>query len=166
MKRGKTGLYPIEEPLIKRWWESHDDDEIESGGPGTSRDELMKSRIAQLRIRETQLQMILILEVLALQTLASPRDFVEGGLPSSLPTGAVFDEKEKLSKPQKPDHLLMLIDVHIDRLCIWQSIALETGKIADQQNQSQNESLGTSANMHKQAADVLRDFCVEVIAPL
>ena len=85
MKIGKTGLYPTEDILIRRWWASHDDD-AESGAPGNSRDELTKSRISQLRIRETQLQMIVILEVLALQPLASTIEDVGIGLPATLPT--------------------------------------------------------------------------------
>lgn len=163
MKPGKTGLYPSEDVLIRKWWEDYDE-EAESGAPNSSREETSKRRIADLRIRETQIQMIILLEVLALQPLASLRDVTED-LPAGLP-GAIKEEKEKPSKFKKPEHLTMLIDVHIDRLCIWQSIALESGEIGDSQTQKSIENLGPSANINKRSADVLRDFCVEVIAPL
>jgi DNA replication regulator SLD3 len=159
MKPGKNGLYPAEDDLIRRWWATHDDD-AESGAPGVTREDLAKSRITQLRIRETQLQMILILEVLALQPLASATEDVGGGLPGALPTSSVGDGKEKLAKGKKPDHLTMLIDVHIDRLCIWQSIALESMKAPTGVSQNMTESAP------KHSDNVLRDFCIEVIAPL
>jgi len=162
MKPDKTGLYPQEDGLIRKWWASHDD-EAEAGGPGTSREEIAKSRIAQLRIRETQLQMIVILEVLALQPLATAAEDVADGLPSALAVGG--GGKEKAVKPQKPDHLTMLIDVHMDRLCIWQSIAIETvttpidgiPNFAESQN---------SSNFPKHTDNILRDFCVDIIIPL
>ncbi|KAF4620089.1 hypothetical protein G7Y89_g14730 [Cudoniella acicularis] len=164
MKPGKTGLYPAEETLIRRWWAGHDDD-AESGGPGASKEELTKSRIAQLRIRETQLQMIMILEVLALQPLAlQPEDSGEG-LPSGLPTSNAVSEKEKPVKAKKPDHLSMLIDIHIDRLCIWQSIQLEAGKILSTESQTSTEKLDGSAPELRHTDNILRDFCIEVIAP-
>jgi DNA replication regulator SLD3 len=165
MKVGKTGLYPTEDILIRRWWASHDDD-AESGAPGNSRDELTKSRISQLRIRETQLQMIVILEVLALQPLASTTEDVGIGLPATLPTSEVVEAKDKPIKTKKPDHLTMLIDVHIDRLCIWQSIALEAGKpsINDPEHPSETPAGTTGAVKH--ADNILRDFCIEIIAPL
>jgi hypothetical protein len=161
IKLGKNGLYPMEDPLIRQWWINHNDD-IESGGPGTSREELTKSRISKLRIRETQLQMIVILEVLALQSLATTLEDPGLGLPTTLPTTETLEPKEKASRARKPDHLAMLIDVHIDRLCIWQSVALELIKLPEKGG----EMLLGSAELSKHTDNILRDFCVEVIAPL
>ncbi|KAE9376907.1 hypothetical protein N431DRAFT_480052 [Stipitochalara longipes BDJ] len=164
MKPGKTGLYPTEDALIRRWWTSHDDD-AESGAPGSSRDELTKRRISQLRIRETQLQMIVILEVLALQPLASTTEDIGMGLPAALPASEVAEAKDKSVKVKKPDHMTMLIDVHIDRLCIWQSIALEAGKgSANNSEKSSEQTDGTTSGV-KHADNILKDFCIEIIAP-
>lgn len=165
MKPGKNGLYPTEDTLIRRWWSSFDD-EMESGAPGTSKDEMTKSRIAQLRMRETQLQIIVILEVLALQPLATGSDDVDGGLPSALPKGNIVEGKEKSTKAKKPDHFAMLIDVHIDRLCIWQSIQLESMKSPSGESQNNAGETGTSTGSLTNGDSILRDFCVEVIAPL
>jgi len=166
MKPGKTGLYPSEDALIRKWWTSHDD-EADSGAPGTSREDVTRSRISQLRIRETQLQMIVMLEVLALHPLASASEDTSDGLPTALSLGPDADGKEKLvKKPKKPDHLTMLIDVHIDRLCIWQSIALEAVKTPLDSVPHLNEELGNSTTLSKHTDNILRDFCVEVIVPL
>ncbi|CAD6446705.1 1561ca9a-3143-42d0-9a98-e30d1f5d6332 [Sclerotinia trifoliorum] len=157
MKPGKNGLYPNEESLIGKWWVGHDED-IESGAPGSSKDEMAKTRIANLRIRETQLQMIVILEILALQPLASTTENVEGGLPS-LPSYDIIQSKERTPKTRKQDHLTMLIDVHIDRLCIWQSIATEAIKAPE------TSSDPTAAKSVNHTDNILKDFCIEVIAP-
>jgi hypothetical protein len=162
MKPGKDGLYPTEEDFIRRWWASLDDD-AESGTPGTSREDRTKSRISQLRVRETQLQMIVILEALALQPLASTLEDLGGDLPAALPSAANPDGKDKSAKPKRPDNLTMLIDVHIDRLCIWQDIAAEATNnvLGDAQN-----GHASSSNLPKHTDNILRDFCVEVIGPL
>ncbi|KAF7928204.1 hypothetical protein BELL_0278g00120 [Botrytis elliptica] len=158
MKPGKNGLYPNEESLIKQWWISHDE-EIEPGAPGSSKEELAKTRIANLRIRETQLQMIVILEIFALQPLVSTNENLEGGLPSLPINDGIIQSKERTPKTRKQDHLTMLIDVHIDRLCIWQSIASEAIKAPD------TSSGLTSNNTLKHTDNILKDFCIEVIVP-
>jgi DNA replication regulator SLD3 len=165
MKPRKNGLYPQEELLIRRWWSGHDD-EVESGAPGTSREDTTKDRIAQLRIRETQLQMIIILEVLALQPLASVSEDTNGSLPTAQPASIGGGGKQKMAKSKTPEHLSTLIDVHIDRLCIWQSIALEAVKAPSDSVPSQSERPGNSSTSAIHADNILRDFCVEVILPL
>lgn len=165
MKAGKNGLYPAEESLIRKWWDSHDDDS-NSGAPGDSREERTKSRISQLRIRETQLQMIVILEVLALKPLASNVEDVAADLPTALPMTESTDLQQKATKSKKPDHLTTLIDVHIDRLCIWQSLALEEATKVPNKSQNGDETIDASATRISHTDNPLRDFCVEVIAPL
>jgi DNA replication regulator SLD3 len=164
MKPGKNGLYPAEDSLIRKWWDSHDDDS-NSGAPGDSREERMKSRISQLRIRETQLQMIVILEVLALKPLASNAEDLSTDLPTALPTTETTDSQPKVTKSKKPNQLTTLIDVHIDRLCIWQSLALEEATRVPNKSQNADETINTASRISN-TDNLLRDFCVEVIAPL
>ncbi|RFU35956.1 hypothetical protein B7463_g292, partial [Scytalidium lignicola] len=162
IKPGKSGLYPSEDMLVRKWWIGHDD-EAESGTPTSSRDEVTKKRISELRIRETQLQIILILEVLALRSSSPASDAAESGLPGTLSGTAVKDKDEKPSKLKKSDQLTTLIDVHVDRLCIWQSLLLEGVKTTVKEPQNYNS---TSKFTNSGAStDVLRDFCVDVIAP-
>jgi hypothetical protein len=160
MKPGKNGLYPMEDTLIRKWWASYDD-EVDSGAPGTSKDGIIRNRISELKIREIQLQIIIMLEVLALHPLASVSEDLDG-LPAGLPSSLAV-EKEKVIKHKKPDHLSMLIDVHIDRLCIWQSIALEAVKTPPNNEPNQNEGLGSSS---AHVDSILRDFCIDIIVPL
>ncbi|KAK0128839.1 hypothetical protein ONS95_000787 [Cadophora gregata] len=164
MKLGKNGLYPNEEPLIRQWWATHDDD-TDTGGPGSSRDELTKTRISQLRIRETQLQMVVILEILALQPLATSTEDIGEGLPTALPSTEAVGSKEKPAKSKKADHLTMLLDVHIDRLCIWQSLAIESMNATPVESQTTSDLPFGLSNQTKHTDNILRDFCVEVIAP-
>lgn len=165
MKPGKNGLYPAEESLIRKWWDSHDDDS-NSGAPGDSREERIKNRISQLRIRETQLQMIVILEVLALKPLASNAEDLVTDLPTALPTTEPTDLQPKATKSKKPDVFTTLIDVHIDRLCIWQSLALEEATKAPIKSQDVDETIDAPGSRIGHTDNLLRDFCVEVIGPL
>jgi DNA replication regulator SLD3 len=154
MKAGKAGLYPNEDEFVRKWWSSHDDD-FEVGVPGRTREDLTKSRLADLRIRETQLQMILILEILALKPLATVVQEDTLGLPSD----SQGVTASKSVKSRKTEDLSILMDVHIDRLCIWQSLSLETVKAENSDSQ-----LTITANKHTE--NITRDFCVDIIAPL
>jgi len=73
--------------------------------------------------------------------------------------------KEKPAKSKKPDHLTMLIDVHIDRLCIWQSLAIESMSIIPGDSQMTPDLADGLPQPTKHTDNILRDFCVEVIAP-
>ena len=164
MKPGKNGLYPHEDSLIGRWWTSHDD-EAESQDPATTREDITKGRISRLRIRETQLQIVVILEVLALRPLGSGADVQEEDLPVALPNTAIGSEKDRPLKSRRHDELTTLIDVHIDRLSIWQSIALESVETTIHPPTSM-ERVDGSNTVNNRTDNILRDFCVDVIAPL
>jgi DNA replication regulator SLD3 len=167
LKLGKNGLYHTENTYLRRWWATYDDD-TEPGVPGGSKDELERKRVAQLRIRETQLQMIVILEALALQPLATPRLDQNEDLPSSgVKHEAIEGKKDTKSKARKIRDLPELIDVHVDRLCIWQSVVAEEGRSAAESGDN-GDGVGSGSdlvNANRHAADVLREFCVEVIVP-
>lgn len=153
-KAAKNGLYPTEDENVRKWWANHEDD-FEIGTPGRTLEDVTKSRLSSLRIRETQLQMVLILEVLALKPLASVVE--EGNL--GLPGDSQVSAPEKLKKVKKQDNLATLMDVHIDRLCIWQSLSSESTKAVASGSQAQT-------NVTKHTDNITRDFCVDIIAPL
>jgi DNA replication regulator SLD3 len=159
MKPGKNGLYPMEEDLLQQWWESQDADADPSG---ETLDDKAKRRINQLRIRETQLQMIVILEALALLPLAS-HDDADETLPSATAKESQPGDKES-RKLKKPRDLSELLEIHVDRLCIWQSVAAEGRPTTSTKHDSTSQM--TSSAPQKVAADVLREFCTEVIVPL
>jgi DNA replication regulator SLD3 len=167
-KPSKNGLYPAENAYLCQWWGSYDTD-AGRDAPGGSKESVMRKRVAQLRIREMQLQMIVILETLALQSLATSPTDQNGELPSIGQNDDRSDSKMmKGSKSKKTVDLAALIELNIDRLCIWQSLAAEDGRTASKLEGASNigSKPSTMATTHDHAADILREFCVEVIVPL
>ena len=163
MRLGKNGLYPLEHEHARKWWNVHKpqpkDDEVPTN---TLQD--AKTKLSYLRSRETQLQMIIILEILALEPLRTPDNAADSQLPG-LP-GVDADEETAKQTPAKKRNrhsLPFLLDVHADRLCIWQSTALDEVKMMDDSHASQKPE---AQNALRATSDPLKDFCVDVIVPL
>jgi len=163
-KLGKDGLYPSEDEHVRRWWMankpvSHDED----GKMVASMD--TRYLVSCLRRRETQLQMILILEILALEPLRRPTEATEE---SQLPgmesqTTSKDATQDTTTRKKNKTNLPVLLDVHADRLCIWQSTTLDEVKSLAE---SQNPTAGQDAQKPDRAnSDPLRDFCVDIIVP-
>ena len=155
---GMDGLYPGEEVSVAKWWLSR------SMSLGTEysfegKKDAVRSALLEQRARETQLQIIIVLETLGLE--ASKQETCGRDSPANI------EEKHSPEKKQKKTKLLdlnVLLELLIDRLCIWQSTAvkevmsIKEGKMNSQEalrepNQSPNP-------------DVLYNFCVDVILPL
>lgn len=110
------------------------------------------------------MQIILSLEALALESLATtqpagnlpPTDFVEGDDGS---------RKKKEKKPKKPQDLSMLLDLLVDRLCIWQSMSVDEMKTSNGEDRpvSRHQAQVTA---NAAGRDHLRQFCVDVVLPL
>ena len=112
------------------------------------------------------MQMIIILEILALEPLRRP---VEAGEDSQLPgmdsqVPSREDSQEPTAKKRSRTNLPVLLDVHADRLCIWQTtMSDETKALAESQLLPDGEHTQKSERAN---ADPLRDFCVDIIVPL
>jgi DNA replication regulator SLD3 len=108
--------------------------------------------------------MILILEILALEPLALAKG-VECQLPGMEINGDAREASQEPSARKRNKHNLpLLLDVHADRLCIWQSTTLDEVKAVAE---SQMPSEGQGADQPERAnSDPLRDFCVDIIVPL
>ncbi|KAL2020893.1 hypothetical protein VTK56DRAFT_7884 [Thermocarpiscus australiensis] len=161
---GKDGLYPGEVQHIRKWWASHQP--AQSGDEERTLTETeIKYHISCLRRRETQLQMILILEILALEPLARPQDAAEESQQPRVESRiASRDASQEPSTKKKNKHNLpVLLDVHADRLCIWQSITLDEVKALAQ---SQAPAKGHEGERPERVdSDPLRDFCVDIVVP-
>lgn len=163
MKLGKDGLYPHEAEHICRWWRANkppvSDDK-------TATPSEVKYHISCLRRRETQLQMIIIMEILALEPLTRPRDTAED---SQLPgmesqAGPSPLAVEPIVKKRNKHNFPVLLDVHADRLCIWQStIPDEMKALAESQVHTQGHA---SDKSERHNSDPLKDFCVDIVLPL
>lgn len=159
VKLGKNGLYNTEDSFIKSWWENHDAD---AETPGARREDTTRSRISKLRVREILLQIILILETLALQKLSPPPD-PNDDLPLPAVTEAATGDKTVRNKAKKPRDLPALVAVHLDRLSIWSLSAGEGTSTSKQGTTSKVSTLNTTRG--SDATDILRDFCLEVVVP-
>lgn len=163
MKLGKDSLYPMEDESIRKWWNANK--------PQTNEEEAsisttqLKSHVSMLRTRETQLQMILILEILALEPLKAADEAAVLNLPT-LP-GADSRQEQNMAPPPKKrnkHNLPVLLDVHADRLTIWQSTALDEHLLLADSQVTHSSSEGQI--QQKASSEPLRDFCVDVIVPL
>lgn len=157
-KMGKNGLYPEEEAFIHRWWK----DRIlnESSAQETSREAESKKQISDLRLRETQLQILLILEVMVLEmTIASAEKN------NTTKEKDVNEEQGTLkkAKPKRSTDLNVLLELHLDRMCIWHAVTMEETSAADTAKTSSFS--GSHLSGKKVESDAVRDFCTEVIIP-
>ncbi|KAI2611991.1 DNA replication regulator SLD3-domain-containing protein [Hypoxylon sp. NC1633] len=162
IRLGRDGLYPMEEDHVRKWWtvrkpRSKDDEVMTTAAPHEA-----KLQIAWLRSRETQLQMIIILEILALEPLVA-QDSKDSQLPglSALEEAVTETPKDVAPKKRNRHSLSSFIDVHADRLCIWQS-TLDEVKLPDDSHVGNDPETQRSSRM---TSDPLKDFCVDIVMP-
>lgn len=168
MKLNKNGLYPLEDELIQQWWTANKPELKGDDSVGITMEQV-KAHVSLLRTRETQLQMIAIMEILALEPLKPQEQPADAGLPA-LPGELV--SQDRMGPPPPPrkrnkhnkHNLPVLLDVHADRLTIWQSMASdEQILLQDSQNPT---PVADGRIQQKTSSEPLRDFCVDVIVPL
>jgi DNA replication regulator SLD3 len=164
MKLGKDGLYPMEDVQVRKWWAVHKPQLQDTDSMMAEIPQEIRLQISCLRSRETQLQMILILELLALEPLriaANANDSQLPGLPADDPLPDA--SKETMAKKRNKHNFPVLLDVHADRLSIWQSTSLDEVKMIDDSQTSQHRE---AQNSDRSTSDPLKDFCVDIIVPL
>ncbi|KAJ5894001.1 DNA replication regulator Sld3 [Penicillium taxi] len=157
-KLGKNGVYPEEESFIRKWWK--DRSMLEASSNETSRETETKKHISDLRLRETQLQILLILETIALEFTQA--DGKSTGVDEKSADGG--KQTPKKPKAKKLQDLNILLELHLDRMCIWHAVSsMEDTSAAD----SAKTSSFTEGHMSgkKVESDAVRDFCTEVIIP-
>jgi DNA replication regulator SLD3 len=161
-KIGKDGLYPAEKEFVLSWWNGRS--LRDSDGPtDESRTREMKTAVADLRTRETQMQILLILEALALEGAEKDAVADESSGASIKEEPAEQEQDARLIEvPQfkkKQHDLRSQLDLLVDRLCIWQTVGLEDVL----KSTGANQDLGNGPDAGSK--DRLRDFCSEVINP-
>ncbi|OJD38626.1 dna replication regulator sld3 [Diplodia corticola] len=164
LKPNKEGLYPGEDDHVKEWW-LQDRHGSSPHGHSESPADVLKRRLGDLRVRESMAQVILVLEVMALE--ASPSFQVteqDDTQPDEAP-GEPQAAPIKKRKPKKPQDLNVLLDLLLDRLCIWQSVEQdETLVKVPKSSNGKNDTL-TPSSGKSETSDKLKNFCVEVILP-
>ena len=161
-KIGKNGLYPGEEASITRWWLSRDPPAAACDS-ADARDNATRLALLEQRARETQLQVILALEVLALEA-STIGPSVENNNMRTV-TESVGESQGKRKKVKKPQDLIMLLDLLVDRLTIWQSMNMDEDKTSKKGETTSSQhpviSIDKTSN-----SDHLQQFCVDVVLPL
>lgn len=164
MKLGQDGLYPGEINHIKKWWSARKPD-LKDDYESESNDQETKYHISCLRRKETQLQIIIILEILALEALRPAEDALDSQLPGLPVEGPTKVPVTKAEPKKKSKHNFpKLIDIHVDRMCIWQSTTSNDMKMV-----ADSQSLKTGSESQQPSrlnSDPNRDFCIDVILPL
>ncbi|KAL8651241.1 MAG: hypothetical protein Q9210_003376 [Variospora velana] len=157
-KIGKDGLYAGEETDVRRWWLDQ-----RALAPVCESEELradaMKTMLLEQKAREICLQIILILEILALEVVL-PVPSIQRALGEG--DEETLSQKKRRSKKQLD--LSVLLDLSIDKLCIWQTMTVEQHKSSEKLGQT-GTTCGESFPAKKPDTDHLRDFCVDVILP-
>lgn len=147
-KVGKNGLYAEEHEYIANWWRNREVAQQSPEGQAVKDDEL-KQLTSDLRIRETQLQILIILETMALEPTISEQADVSQ------------DSRSKPTRGRKSQDLSMSLELLLDRLCIWHAVKLDDVLPNDSTKEGdKKQSSGKPADNDK-----LRDFCKEVIIP-
>jgi DNA replication regulator SLD3 len=161
VKLSREGVYPQETKIVKQWWISEMPN-TEAYGEETM-EQRLKRRLADLRVREALAQMILILEIVSLESLAT----YKGPLADTDGTGETQTQSESQAKPKKRkkklDDVNLLLDLLLDKLCIWQSVEQEG--VLEFDSKSSNQDAGTSGTGQNSGNDRLQSFCIEVIIP-
>ena len=143
-KMDKKGLLQDEMKHLIQWWK--DDDGFVTSGESV--DQRLKRRSLALRTRETFLQIILILEILALDSSDA-----KGSGKEAVDTPTITNDEPK-QKPKKSQNHNLALEILLDKLTIWHS--LDHGHIVSEAKKESNT---------RSASNPLADFCVEVIIP-
>jgi DNA replication regulator SLD3 len=156
-KMGKDALYPAEGNYVQCCWTER---EIRNSNTLSTESQAQEQKklVSDLRTRETKMQILLILEVLALETL--PAASKETALTSDTATVlAKTPTKRKAESKQKRKDYSSDLDTLIDRLCIWHTVGIDD--MFESPEKRDQETKRSSSGKK----DQLRDFCADVIIP-
>jgi DNA replication regulator SLD3 len=147
-----TVFRPEEDGYVQRWRQATFQDRfIQENDPE------LKQKLEELRIRETELQIILLLEVIALNKEHPPAitEVVEKSKGKKSKSKSKKKKSKDSAKVPEPD---LFLDLLVDRLCIWHSIGSGTSA-----EKGESPAKGKGVVSEK---DHLRHFSVEVIMAL
>ncbi|KIW67271.1 hypothetical protein PV04_06536 [Phialophora macrospora] len=171
MKLGKDCLWPEEEDFIAKWWRGRD---IKGPVFASDHTEEMRKEVADLRMRETKMQMLLMLEVMLLETAASKLaesqapmvpadpDIKVESVEEDSPAALVATTPRKQPKKEKKRDWSAEIETVVDRLCIWHTVSLDDLINPPDDKPSKKDANGSTTSKPN---DSLRDFCKEVLLP-
>ncbi|KAL0261218.1 hypothetical protein SLS55_004914 [Diplodia seriata] len=164
LKPNKDGLYPGEDEHVKKWW-LQDRPGSSPHGHSESPADVLKRRLGDLRVRESMAQTILVLEIIALEASpsfqATEQEETQQNETQAEPQAAPVKKR----KSKKPQDLNVLLDLLLDRLCIWQSVEQDETLVKVPKSGSGKNDTLTPSSGKSETSDKLKNFCVEVILP-
>ena len=162
-KLGKDGLYADEQGVIASWWHGRALQDVsrpttESGGLD------FKKLVNDLRNRETEMQVLLVLEALALESTKSNKMAADTAHPEvkEEPLDGIDEILKSIPEARKPQSRRSLnsdLETLLDRLCIWHTVSSDVAAFAAGGDQH------TEEDGKKPSKDRLKDFCVDVVIP-
>ncbi|KAF1930690.1 uncharacterized protein M421DRAFT_418168 [Didymella exigua CBS 183.55] len=159
-KLSRDGTYPSEDVFIQRWWRS------EMPNADLAGREMMETRIRRrigdLRVRETLAQLMLMLEVIALESMMTYKGPAETGPPVGESELQEDSQAQPKKRKKKLDDIALQLDLLLDKLSIWH--ATEEVGILDYDSRATKQQDSAGLN-EKNGSDRLHGFCVEVIVP-
>lgn len=159
-KRAKDGLLPGEDDVLVEWWAM----QHSSVSANADLESRLRARLPKLRFRETLLQLVLILETLSLEEqMADPRLATIDRDNASKGSSCVWTEPRTSTK--KPKDLVSLAQSLIDRLMIWQSVEVVSGKSQRMREDASGQDLSQPL-LSSENSDKIRDFCTDTMIPL
>ena len=164
LKLGKGGLYPDEHDMITgHWSEREHEPTYASNVNGFAQD--ISRVVTRLRSRETEMQILLLLEIKILESLceksakiamSSMQKVIKDEIDEEDATAVLAQTPQKKPKPRDFDTELESL---VDRLCIWHSIAI------DQLVSSPEKASHAENEASTKSKDKLREFCADVVVP-
>ncbi|KAJ4394394.1 hypothetical protein N0V93_003611 [Gnomoniopsis smithogilvyi] len=162
LKLGKDGMWTGEIEQVKKWWTANKPD-VRDDDDAPSNPKEIKYHISCLRTRETQLQMIILLEVLALEAMGLAQDTPDTQLPG-LPAEDHPKETVEIPHKKKDKHdYHALLNLHADRMSIWQTTLLEEMKMIAAEAQAKSGHQLQKSD--RPDSDPSKDFCIDIIVP-
>jgi DNA replication regulator SLD3 len=158
VKLGKNCLYTGEDELIKQWWDGRP-----TTSNATTHDAELRRCTTDLRNREAEMQLLLLLELLILELAETTN--APGFVPEDKISIKQEPDQDELpvashtpSRKSKTRDYHAELDALLDRLCIWHTVTLE--ELVDTSKDAAEDSSTT-----QQTKDRLKDLCTDIIVP-
>ncbi|KAI4153520.1 MAG: hypothetical protein LQ340_002279, partial [Diploschistes diacapsis] len=154
------GFLPNEEDSVVRWWIARETADPE-GDAHETQEKRIKSACLNQKPREMQLQIILILEILALEQQV----YSNGqALRSDIYEDLEITSRASSKKNNKPTDLSKALDILLEKLQIWETTNQGLLDIGTEINSASSKSKRKNHTSNS-SDDSLRNFCTEVIIP-
>lgn len=151
-KIGKQGLYKMEGLIIEKYWETCLSQRITDFSKAA-----LAKHIQHVQTREELMQLIILLEILALTEASAKSD-----RPAALEDAAQRDSAKVGAKKATALDMMTHLGTMIDRLCIRQAVFIEV-------EETKKNGLGLDPIVTERSSssdDHLKEFFAEVIIPL